>query len=134
MLGTVLGAAILTLLYSEEKGLMHDPGSNRVGVEWSYRNALVGEFMFTFLHVFTAFQTAVNSDFDFASMASFAIGLAVFPGHSLLIPIDGAPSIRCGLTIQLSWLGSSGAKGHLSAHVGLLVWAFGRCCSCCFCI
>ena len=113
---------------------MHDPGSNGVGVGWSYGNALVGEFMFTFLLVFTVLQMAVNSDFDFSSMASFAIGLAVFPAHSLFIPIDGAPSIRPDLTFQLSGLGSPGAKGHLSAHVGLLVWALGRCCTCSFCI
>ena len=33
--------------------------------------------------------TAVNSIFDFSSMAFFAIGLAVLLGQSLLIPIDG---------------------------------------------
>ena len=54
----------------EEKGFMHDPGSNGVGVGWSYGNALVGEFMFTFLRVFTVFQTAANSDFDFSSMCA----------------------------------------------------------------
>ena len=52
-------------------------------------NALVGEFMMTFLLIFTVLQTAVNSDFDYSSMACFVIGLAVFLGHSLLIPIDG---------------------------------------------
>ena len=45
--------------------------------------------MMTFLLVFTVLQTAVNSDFDQSSMACFAIGLAVFLGHSLLVPIDG---------------------------------------------
>ena len=45
--------------------------------------------MMTFLLVFTVLQTAVNSDFDYSSMACFAIGLAVFLGHSLLVPIDG---------------------------------------------
>ena len=38
--------------------------------------------MMTFLLVFTVLQTAVNSDFDYSSMACFAIGLAVFLGHS----------------------------------------------------
>ena len=45
--------------------------------------------MMTFLLVFTVLQTAVNSDFDYSSMACFAIGLAVFLGHSFLIPNDG---------------------------------------------
>ena len=43
----------------------------------------------TFLLVFTVLQTAVTSDFDYSSMACFAIGLAVFLGHSFLIPNDG---------------------------------------------
>jgi len=89
MLGTVLGAVILTLMYPEEKDCTQGLGSNGVGEGWSYGNALVGEFMMTFLLVFTVLQTAVNSDFDYSSMACFAIGLAVFLGHSLLIPIDG---------------------------------------------
>ena len=57
---------------------MHDLGSNGVGVGWSHGNALVGEFMFIFLLVFTKFQMAANSDFDYSSIASFAFGLAVF--------------------------------------------------------
>ena len=73
MMGTVLAAVILTLLYSEEKGFMHDLGCNGVGVGWSCGNALVGEFMFIFLLVFTVFQTAVNSAFDHSSTASFAL-------------------------------------------------------------
>ena len=67
-------------------------GSNGVGEGWSYGNALVGEFWVAFLLVllvFTVLQTAVNSDFDYSSMPCFAIGLAVFLGHYLLIPIDG---------------------------------------------
>ena len=69
---------------------MHDLAFNGVGVGWSYGNALVGEFMFIFLLVFNVFQTAVNSDFDYLSMASFVIGLAVFPALSLLILIDSS--------------------------------------------
>ena len=49
-------------------------GSNGVGKGWSYGNALVGEFMMTFLLIFTVLQTAVNSEFDYSSMACFAIG------------------------------------------------------------
>ena len=94
MLGTVFGVVILTLLYYEDKGFTHDLGSNGDRVGWSYGKALVGEFRLTFLLVFTVLQMTANSDFDFSSMASFAICLAVFLAHSLLIPIDGAPSIR----------------------------------------
>ena len=41
---------------------------------WSYRNALVGEFMVAFL----VLRTAMNSDFVYSSMSSLEIGLAVF--------------------------------------------------------
>ena len=111
MLRTVHGVVILTLLYYEDKGFTHDLGSNGDRVGRSCGNALVGEFRLTFLLVFTVLQMTANSDFDFSSMASFAIGLAVFPAHSLLIPIDGAPSIRPDLTFQLSWRGSLDAGG-----------------------
>ena len=40
----------------------------------------VGEFMMTFLLVFSGLETAVNSDFDHLSKACFAIGLTVFLG------------------------------------------------------
>jgi len=63
-------------------------GSNGVGQGWSHGNALVGEFGTTFLLVFTVLRTTANSDFDYSSMACFSISLAVFLGHSLLIPID----------------------------------------------
>ena len=56
MLRTVLGVVILTLLFSEEKGFMHDRGSNGDAVGWSCGNALVGEFRLTFLLVFTVLQ------------------------------------------------------------------------------
>ena len=104
------GAVILTLLHSEKKGFTHDLDSNGVVVGWSCGNALVCEFMLNFLIIFNVFQTALNSDFDYSSIASFACGLAVFPAHSLLIPIDGAPSIRPDLTSQLSCRGSLDAR------------------------
>ena len=49
---------------------------------------LVGESLVTFSVASTVLQTAVNSDFEYSSMACFAIGLAVFLGHSLLIPFE----------------------------------------------
>ena len=42
--------------------------------------------MMTFLLIFTVLQTAVNSDFDYSSMACFAIGLAVFLGGCSINP------------------------------------------------
>ena len=133
MLRTVLGAVILTLLYYQKKGFTHDLSSNGDGVGWSWVNALVGEFMLTFLLVFTVLQTAFYSDLDFSSLVCITNWFGRVPEPLHLIAIDGAPSIRPVLSFQLSGLGSPGAKGHLPAHVGLLVWAIGRCCSCKFC-
>ena len=81
---------------------------------WSYGNALVGEFMFTFLLVFTVFQTAANSDFDYLSVASFVIGLAVFPASDLIS--------RSSCRGVVHWR----QEGHLPAHVGLRVWTICR--------
>merc|ERR1712012_1300409 len=100
--GTVPGATILTVMYPAEKDCTQGLGSNGVGEGWSYWNALVGGFMMTFLLVFTVLQTAVNADFDYSSMACFAIGLAVFLGHSSSFRLTGAPSIRPDLSVQLS--------------------------------
>ena len=62
----------------------------------------VGEFMMTFLLVFSGLETAVNSDFDHLSMACFAIGLTVFLGYSLYVPIDGCSTNPISFSVQLS--------------------------------
>ena len=89
----------------------------------------VGEFMMIFLLVFTRLETAVNSVFDYSSMAYFAIGLTVFLSY------------RCYAN---AWLGEftmtfsrSGCRnvdhwtqeGHLPGHVGLLGRTIGQHCS-----
>lgn len=67
-------------------------GANGVVDGWRYGKAVVGKFMGIFLLVFTVLQTAVNSDFDCSSILCLAIGLAVFPSHTLRFPIDGSSS------------------------------------------
>ena len=95
---------------------------------WSYGNALVGEFMFTFLFIFTVFQTAVYS--DCSSMASFAIGLAVFPAHALLIPLKVLHQSHLISRSSCRGVVHRTQEGHLPAHVGLLVWTISRRRSC----
>ena len=115
-----------------EKDFTQGLGSDGVGVVWNLGNALVEEFLLTFLLVFSVLQRLFTQISIFRRWCASQIGLALSLIHSLLIPIDGASSIRPDLSFQLSGLGSPGAKGHLRAHVGLLSWAFGRCCSCSF--
>ena len=76
-------------------------GSDGVGVVWNFGNALVGELLLTFLLVFSVLQTAFYSDLDFSSLVCFANWFGRVREPLLLIPIDGAPSIRPDLSFQL---------------------------------
>ena len=87
------------------------------------------EFLLTFLLVFSVLQTAFCSDLDFSSLVCFANWFGHVPGPLSLILFDGCSTNRPVLSFQLS-----GQEGHLPDHVGLLVWAMNRCCSCSFCI
>ena len=86
--------------WTQEGHLPAHGGSNGDRVGWSCGNALVGEFIFLsclFSQCCTWQRTPISI---FRWRHPSPIGLAVFPAHSLLIPIDGAPSIRPDLTFQ----------------------------------
>jgi len=90
MLGSVLGATLLKVMYPEPKDLTGGLGTNSVGEGWTQISALIGEFMGTFLLMFVVLQTAVNDASKAnSSLAPLAIGLSVFLAHSVLIPVDG---------------------------------------------
>ena len=86
----------------------------------------MGEFMMTFLLVFTVLRTTVNFDLKYSSMACFAIGLAVFLGHSFLIPIDGCsinPTSCCPqLTVNIALVLPSKMSGTIDAKTIDLDW------------
>ena len=100
---------------------------------WNYGNALVGEFMVAFWLAFTVLRTSVTggTDFDYSTMACFAIGLDVFLGRSLLIPIDGHsiyPTRSFGPAV-VAWTTGS-RKGTFQD-----MWISGRwVCSACSCL
>ena len=100
-----------------EKDFSQDLGSNGVGVGWSFGNALVGEFMLTSLLLFSVLLKAVNPDFDFSSLACFALGLAVFLGHSssfrLLVPHLSDQFFRS--SCRVPWI--SGRKKDTFQHM-----------------
>lgn len=90
MLGSVTGALILCCMFPEEKDKTGGLATNKVADGWSQTNAFIGEFVMTFLLVFTVFETAVNpASKANRELACVAIGFAVFLAHSVLINIDG---------------------------------------------
>jgi len=90
MLGSVAGAGILCAMYPKAMDRTGGLGANSVGAGWGAHNALVGEVMGTFLLMTVVLQTAVNvKSTSNRAQAPFAIGLAVFIAHTVLIPIDG---------------------------------------------
>jgi len=90
MLGSITGAFILTGMFPEEKDKTGGLATNKVAEGISKTNALLGEFVMTFLLMFVIMETAVSTETKAnRQMAALAIGFAVFLAHSVLIPIDG---------------------------------------------
>jgi len=113
MLGSVLGAAVLKIMYPEPKDLTGGLGTNSVGEGWTQIGALIGEFMGTFLLMFVVLETAVNDESKAnSSLAPLAIGLSVFLAHSVLIPVDGCsinPTRTFGPALVHALSGGGGA-------------------------
>mmetsp|Transcript_24744 Transcript_24744/g.50119 ORF Transcript_24744/g.50119 Transcript_24744/m.50119 type:complete len:258 (+) Transcript_24744:102-875(+) len=90
MLGSVVGALILMLVYPTDMDQTQGLGSNGISEGWNWYNAFVGEIIGTCLLVTVVLQTACNPDSAAnRAQAALAIGLSVFLAHSILIPIDG---------------------------------------------
>lgn len=90
LLGSVLGALVLHIMYREENDCTGGLGTNSVSKGFSRRNAFIGEFMGTFLLVYVVHEVAVNPLTNSnVALAPLAIGLSVFLAHCVLIPIDG---------------------------------------------
>jgi len=88
--GSILGAAILCLIFPAGQDKTGGLGSNGIADGWEWYNALVGEIMGTFLLMYVVLQTACHSkSAGNRAQAALAIGLAVFMAHVLLIPVDG---------------------------------------------
>jgi len=113
MVGAVLGAILLKMMYPESKDCTGGLGCNGVSEGWSQFGALIGEFVGTFLLVYVVFETAVNSATAANSaLAPLAIGLSVFLAHSVLIPVDGCsinPTRTFGPALVQSLTGGGGA-------------------------
>jgi MIP family channel proteins len=114
MAGSVTGAFVLRVMYPADSGkdLTGGLGSNGVGEGWSWRTALIGEVVGTFLLMFVVFETALDpGSLANRALAPVAIGLAVFLAHSVLIPIDGCsinPTRSFGPAVVAMLSGNSG--------------------------
>jgi len=99
LLGSVLGAAILSIAYSTLPGWERSLdktgglGTNTVDVsKVPIASALIMEVVGTFLLMYVVLETATNEENkrnNVGNMAPLAIGFAVFLAHSVLIYIDG---------------------------------------------
>lgn len=90
LLGSVLGAYLLTMMIPEEHDKTGGLGTNAVVPGLKAANAAIAEIFGTFLLMFVVYQTAVSPQTAAnREIACLAIGLAVFLAHCVLIPIDG---------------------------------------------
>lgn len=126
MLGSIFGAGILSLIYSDEKqDLTGSMASNSISPGFSWMNALLGEVLMTFLLVYVVLETAVNpASASNRALACVAIGFAVFLAHSVLIPIDGCsinPTRSFGPEIVSRIRYGKGSPDHVVFWVGPLV-------------
>ncbi|EKX53913.1 hypothetical protein GUITHDRAFT_91725 [Guillardia theta CCMP2712] len=87
MLGSVLGAIILTWIFPCEMDMTNSLGTNVVNPAFGYGAAFSGEVAMTFLLCYVVWETAVTARCGQA--ACIPIGFAVFLAHVVLLPIDG---------------------------------------------
>lgn len=86
--GSILGAALL--MGSCPNGVHSSLASNVIATNVTNGTAFLGECVMTFLLCLVVLLTVADKTNNLAPMAPVAIGLAVFLGNALLIPIDGA--------------------------------------------
>mmetsp|Transcript_139017 Transcript_139017/g.443554 ORF Transcript_139017/g.443554 Transcript_139017/m.443554 type:complete len:235 (-) Transcript_139017:39-743(-) len=89
LIGSVLGALILCLVFPCAADMTGTLGTNALSPQFGAGNALVGEIAGTFLLCYTVWETAVSPLSKVGQNACIAIGFAVFLAHLLLLPIDG---------------------------------------------
>eukprot|EP00930_Biecheleria_cincta_P007951 TRINITY_DN109283_c0_g1_i1.p1 TRINITY_DN109283_c0_g1~~TRINITY_DN109283_c0_g1_i1.p1 ORF type:complete len:322 (-),score=39.11 TRINITY_DN109283_c0_g1_i1:126-1091(-) len=89
LLGSLLGACLLAIMFPCETDLTTTLGTNIINQDYHPARVLVSEAFGTFLLCFTVWETAVTSQASCGKNACIAIGFAVFLAHLVLLPIDG---------------------------------------------
>jgi MIP family channel proteins len=136
LLGSVLGALILCIIFPCHRDMTLSLGSNVVGNNYEHHQALVGEIFGTYILCIVVWETAVSPNSTVGQNACIAIGFAVFLAHVLLLPIDGCSinptrsfgpaivgAIRTGVTDDCDGYDSEGMKDLWVMFVGPLIGA-----------
>jgi len=89
LVGSLLGACVLTMIFPCELDATQNLGANLVNPDYGVGRALVAEIVGTFLLCKVVWEVAVSSDSKAGPNACLAIGFAVFLAHLVLLPIDG---------------------------------------------
>ena len=89
LLGSVLGAVVLALIFPCSADMTTTLGTNIVSPTFGNGRALVGEIVGTLILCYTVWETAVSKYATVGQNACIAIGFAVFLSHLVLLPIDG---------------------------------------------
>jgi aquaporin Z len=89
--GSFIGAGVLCLIFPCEMDFSKNIASNILNAEYADAGrAIVAEAFATWVLCLAIHETAVNCKSGCSKNACIAIGFAVFVGHILLLPIDGA--------------------------------------------
>lgn len=110
--GSIVGAGFLALTVKKGEDNTGNLASNVVAGGYTNWQAWLGEIIMTFLLVYVVLETATSAKAKAnKAMAPLAIGLAVFVGHSVLIPIDGCsinPTRSLGPALWTKFQGRGG--------------------------
>lgn len=124
ILGSLCGAAILANMYPFIKDKTGSVGSNAISEGFSKIQALLAEFLMTFLLMYVVLETAVNPASEpNRALACVAIGIAVFLAHTVLIPIDGCsinPTRSIGPALIATYMYPKPSKSSFFADM----WVF----------
>lgn len=90
LLGALLGSFLTKLMFSKASDKTGGLGTNAVQEGYEWYQALLGEFIGTFLLMFVVLEVAIDKGTAAnRAMSALVIGFAVFLAHSVLVPVDG---------------------------------------------
>mmetsp|Transcript_50463 Transcript_50463/g.123060 ORF Transcript_50463/g.123060 Transcript_50463/m.123060 type:complete len:583 (-) Transcript_50463:465-2213(-) len=89
LIGSLLGAQILAGIIPCDMDKTTNLGTNMVSPMFEDGQAVLGEFVMTYLLCFVVWETRVSRLATVGQNSGIAIGFTVFIAHILLLPIDG---------------------------------------------
>lgn len=124
LVGSCTGALVLCKMIPVEKDKSYGLGHNVVEPGYKLGQVLVIEAAMTFILMFVTLQATLNPEAMKESiLAKLAVGMAVFAGHSVLIPIDGC-SMNPSRAFGPAYIAKH-VRGQSDAFQGWWVFWFG---------